>query len=168
MAVALQDHLARQYSLSLTAPLPNRRLQQPTAALPSSLTCYKCGIQPHHYKKLHQHRKTRQVLAINSDMLSLNTNSDSRETVRPCAGQQNRQPCKISSTSRSEVEYVLDKSPPALTLAQRMGLVEAPPALLSNAEWKELKSMSNHRHDSSLPCPICHEPFGLSQQVNHH
>ena len=113
------------------------------------------------------------MIAINSDILALNTNCDGRETVQPSAVHHVEQTVAAShggikgglSTSSKEVEHVLDKVPPPLSLAQRMGLVEAPPTLLSNAEWAKVKSMSVHRHDSASPCPICHEPFGLAKQV---
>lgn len=111
------------------------------------------------------------MVAINSDILALNSNCDGREAVRPCAVQHVEQIATPSigrgglSASSKEVEQVLDKAPPPLSLAQRMGLVEAPPTLLSNAEWAKVKSMSVDRHDSASPCPICHEPFGLAKQV---
>ena len=100
-------------------------------------------------------------LSINTDVLALNSNGDSREMVRPCPVKLDR----TSLTSKQEIERVLDKSPPPLTLAQRMGLVQAPPTLLSGEEWAKLKGMSKHRNDSASPCPICQEPFRLSQQV---
>ncbi|XP_073236816.1 RING finger protein 32-like [Porites lutea] len=62
-------------------------------------------------------------------------------------------------------EYVLDPKPAPLTLAQKLGLVEAPEVLLSDKEWKEVKEKSNARQDSSQPCVICKEDFGLQQQV---
>lgn len=52
--------------------------------------------------------------------------------------------------------------------AQKLGLVEAPKGLLSDTEWKELKEKSNARQDSSQPCVICKEDFGLQQQVRLH
>ena len=50
-------------------------------------------------------------------------------------------------------------------LAQKLGLVEAPGLLLTDKEWKEVKKKSNERQDSSQPCVICKEDFGLQQQV---
>jgi len=49
--------------------------------------------------------------------------------------------------------------------AQKLGLVEAPELLLSDKEWKKIKEKSNARQDSSQPCVICKEDFGLQQQV---
>ena len=60
---------------------------------------------------------------------------------------------------------MLDSSPPPLTLAQRMGLVSAPPPLLDEHRWRQVKESSNMRQDSAMPCPICQEGFGLSTQV---
>lgn len=64
-----------------------------------------------------------------------------------------------------EKEYVLDPAPPPLTLAQRMGLVEAPGQLLSESEWQHAKEKSNQRDDSKMPCVICKEDFGTQEQV---
>ncbi len=66
----------------------------------------------------------------------------------------------------AEVEYSLDKAPPPLSLAQRLGLVEAPPRLLEEHIWTNIKAASNVRQDSTQPCPICQEDFGLSAQVS--
>ena len=183
MAVALQDHLTKQYSLSFSDPLskksPSHQNGPPTSQTSNS-SCSRCGKQgPRHSKRRQQQAERQTVIAINSDVLSLNTNSDGRERVRPSAVQQvTFAPIPSAgndnsiirrggmSSSRKEVEHVLDKAPPPLSLAQRMGLVEAPPTLLSGAEWAKVKSMSVHRHDSASPCPICHEPFRLAKQVN--
>ena len=179
MAVALQDHLTKQYSLSFSDPLSKKRSHpndlSPSASQTSSSGCSRCGKQGPRCNK----RKQRQtVIAINNDVLSLNSNCDGRETVRPSEVHRVEQSRSVASSagsgvgrgrvaSRKEVEHVLDKAPPPLSLAQRMGLVEAPPTLLSSAEWAKVKSMSVHRHDSASPCPICHEPFGLTKQVRY-
>lgn len=172
MAVALQDHLAKQYSLSFSDPFLKKTSHQiGTPPRASSLqpspasSCTGCG------KGAHQNRhkpKKQTVLSFNSDVLALNANSDGRETVRPNGAQagSNSNVKKSKITPKQEIEHVLDKAPPPLSLAQRMGLVEAPPSLLSNAEWKKVKTISVHRHDSASPCPICHESFGLTKQVN--
>ena len=154
MAVALQDHLTKQYSLSLAAPLP--RKQQHHKA-PPLLGCGGCGKQGNTTARQH-HVKPRQCqVSINTDVLALNTSGDNRELVTP------DHTVKISQLQ--ETERVLEKTPPPLTLAQRLGLVEAPPRLLSGMEWAKLKTMSNQRNDSASPCPICQEHFGLSKQV---
>ncbi|KAK7093165.1 hypothetical protein V1264_008807 [Littorina saxatilis] len=64
-----------------------------------------------------------------------------------------------------EKEYVLDEKLPPLTLAQKLGLVDAPGQHLSEAEWTNAKAKSNARDDSKEPCVICKEDFGLQQQV---
>ena len=71
----------------------------------------------------------------------------------------------VSFSKQAEVEYVLDKPRPPLTLAQRMGLVDAPPPLLKEHEWEKVKVQSFIRHDSRFPCPVCQEEFGLGEQV---
>uniref|UniRef100_A0A673JF96 Ring finger protein 32 n=1 Tax=Sinocyclocheilus rhinocerous TaxID=307959 RepID=A0A673JF96_9TELE len=54
-----------------------------------------------------------------------------------------------------EREYVLDRGPPPLTLAQRMGLVVAPSRRLTAEEWAEVKTRSIQEGDSTQPCVIC-------------
>ncbi|XP_053714346.1 RING finger protein 32 isoform X1 [Synchiropus splendidus] len=62
-------------------------------------------------------------------------------------------------------EYVLDVTPPPLTLAQRVGLVPAPPERLSEDEWSQVKSRSVQERESEHPCAICKEAFHLQPQV---
>jgi hypothetical protein len=49
--------------------------------------------------------------------------------------------------------------------AQQLGLEPKPPDPLSKQEWKQVAQKSNTRQDSSRPCPICKEEFGLATQV---
>ncbi|XP_061165712.1 RING finger protein 32-like [Saccostrea echinata] len=69
------------------------------------------------------------------------------------------------SAKKEDEEYVLDAKPVTLTLAQKMGLVEAPDQPLSEKEWQNMKLKSNERDDSKLPCVICKEDFGTQEQV---
>ncbi|OWF35952.1 RING finger protein 32-like [Mizuhopecten yessoensis] len=63
-------------------------------------------------------------------------------------------------------EYVLDPlKVPKLSLAQKMGLVDAPEQPLSEQEWISVKEKSNKRDDSKQPCVICKEDFGTQEQV---
>ncbi|XP_067908048.1 RING finger protein 32 isoform X2 [Heterodontus francisci] len=64
-----------------------------------------------------------------------------------------------------EKEYVLDPKPLGLTLAQKMGLVDAPKAPLTDSEWQLVKKRSVQQGDSAQPCVICREEFGIHQQV---
>ncbi|KAJ8419139.1 hypothetical protein AAFF_G00006380 [Aldrovandia affinis] len=64
-----------------------------------------------------------------------------------------------------EEEYVIDPSPPPLTLAQRLGLADAPPVQLTGEEWNRVKSRSVNEGDSRQPCVICREEFRLKPQV---
>jgi len=50
--------------------------------------------------------------------------------------------------------------------AQRYGLVEAPPQLLTEDEWKKVKEKANLRQDFQQPCVICKEELGLHQHVS--
>lgn len=126
-AAALQDHLARQLSLSLSDPL------------------------------------SKNTLSFNS--------SRARKNCIPAVGI----PLPNSSRDRGqrvtrnggvEMERVLDPHPPPLTLAQHMGLVDRPQPLLTSKEWSQVKRVSQQRQDSSQPCPICQEEFGISEQVS--
>ncbi|XP_063142006.1 RING finger protein 32 isoform X7 [Rattus norvegicus] len=64
-----------------------------------------------------------------------------------------------------EKEYVLDPTPPPLTLAQKLGLLALPPLPLSSDEWEKVKQRSLLQGDSMQPCPICKEEFELQPQV---
>ncbi|XP_031556497.1 peptidyl-prolyl cis-trans isomerase G-like [Actinia tenebrosa] len=76
-------------------------------------------------------------------------------------------PSSVDSTKKvvKEEEYVLDPKLPPLTLAQKLGIIDAPEQLLSDNEWQEVKQQSNARMDSNQPCVICKEDFGVQQQV---
>jgi len=50
--------------------------------------------------------------------------------------------------------------------AQRYGLVDAPPQLLTEDEWKKVKEKANCRQDFQQPCVICKEELGLQQHVS--
>ncbi|GAB1289493.1 RING finger protein 32 [Apodemus speciosus] len=76
-----------------------------------------------------------------------------------------------------EKEYVLDPTPPPLTLAtgsdkdsqprvtaQKLGLLAPPPLPLSSDEWERVKQRSLLQGDSMQPCPICKEEFELQPQ----
>ena len=54
---------------------------------------------------------------------------------------------------------------PTLTLAQRMGLAEAPEPELTPSEWDAITATSRARESSREPCVICQEPFMTSKQV---
>ena len=46
-----------------------------------------------------------------------------------------------------------------LSLAQKMGLVPAPPPAPSASEWHDVEEKASIRGDLLRPCAICHEPF---------
>jgi hypothetical protein len=52
-----------------------------------------------------------------------------------------------------------------MTLAQHLGLIPRPPALLSEAEWDEVHLKARLRQHSTTECPICQEDFGQDAQV---
>ncbi|NXV27458.1 RNF32 protein, partial [Rissa tridactyla] len=70
------------------------------------------------------------------------------------------------NTEDAETEYVLDPSPPQLTLAQKLGLVEPPSLPLTAEEWGRIKQRSIQHGDSMQPCAICREEFALQPQVH--
>ncbi len=47
----------------------------------------------------------------------------------------------------------------------RLGLVHAPPPLLTLEEWAAAEHKARGRNDSALPCPICKEQFRHDDQV---
>ncbi|XP_065053376.1 RING finger protein 32-like [Rhopilema esculentum] len=63
------------------------------------------------------------------------------------------------------VEKVLEPFRNRLSLAQRLGILDAPESPLSEDEWKNIKLKSNDRQDSANPCAICQEPFAFEAQV---
>ncbi|NXX56347.1 RNF32 protein, partial [Scopus umbretta] len=65
----------------------------------------------------------------------------------------------------AEKEYVLDPSPPQLTLAQKLGLVEPPSLPPTAEEWVKIKQRSIQHGHSIQPCAICREEFALQPQV---
>jgi hypothetical protein len=53
----------------------------------------------------------------------------------------------------------VDGEQPRLTLAERMGLVEAPPAPPTEDEWSFAVDKSTHRNDCGKECSICKSSF---------
>ncbi|MEE6467277.1 hypothetical protein FKM82_007187 [Ascaphus truei] len=90
----------------------------------------------------------------------------SKKTVNAVVdtGIRRKKPHKTSGLNTEE-EYVLDPTPPALTLAQKLGIVEAPSMSLTNDEWMKVKQRSVDQGDSLQPCVICKEEFELHPQV---
>ncbi|KAG9476423.1 hypothetical protein GDO78_003137 [Eleutherodactylus coqui] len=76
-----------------------------------------------------------------------------------------RRPKGKTTISSAEEEYVLDPLGPKLTLAQRLGIVEAPSMPLTSDEWSKVKQRSVEQGDSLQPCVICKEEFKLHPQV---
>ena len=50
-------------------------------------------------------------------------------------------------------------------IAQKVGLIDAPKAGLTESDWKSVKQISQNRGDSTQPCVICKEDFELREQV---
>ncbi|XP_033856958.2 RING finger protein 32 [Acipenser ruthenus] len=96
-----------------------------------------------------------------------NCKSVDKSVINPLVdtGLKNRKLLKKRCNGSEEKEYVLDPSPPAMTLAQKMGLVEAPAMPLTADDWIKVKERSVQQGESSQPCVICKEEFGLQQQV---
>ena len=70
----------------------------------------------------------------------------------------------VSGETRKE--KVISEGPAVQpTLAQRLGLVPAPPQPLSENEWAAKKQACVRRGDPTQPCPICHDDFGRSPTI---
>lgn len=54
-----------------------------------------------------------------------------------------------------------------MTLAQTLGLIPRPPALLTESEWNEVHLKAQLRQDDREECPICQERFKADSQVSH-
>ena len=65
---------------------------------------------------------------------------------------------------RQRLERPESPPPPELTLAQRIGLVAAPPPRLTAAEWQCVHMASRGRGDTLAQCPICRGDFGTDAQ----
>lgn len=68
----------------------------------------------------------------------------------------------LNSTVDFQLALIQGATP---TLAQRHGLVKAPPAVLSEQEWESMQAKSRDRQDSHHECCICREHFGLQEQA---
>ncbi|XP_032900249.1 RING finger protein 32 isoform X1 [Amblyraja radiata] len=88
-----------------------------------------------------------------------------RNAAKPVVDTGRKRNEKKKIKQKEEKEYVLDPKPLSLTLAQKMGLVEAPNAALTASEWQLVKKRSLQQGDSAQPCAICREEFGMKQQV---
>lgn len=96
----------------------------------------------------------------------------------------------LEQSLQEEGEYVLDSTPPPLTLgifntkdmmcvskkyvpvmvcfvytAQKLGLVASPAPGLTEGEWRRVKARSIQQGESGQPCAICREEFLLQPQV---
>ncbi|KAG8443590.1 hypothetical protein GDO86_012118, partial [Hymenochirus boettgeri] len=76
-----------------------------------------------------------------------------------------RKPPETAKVQDPEEEYVLGHAPPPLTLAQKLGIVDAPAMPLTQEEWMKVKKRSVDQGDSLQPCAICKEEFGTRPQV---
>ena len=164
VAAALQDHLSRQYSIT---PLPRLHPSSSSSSPASRPTCRGCGKN--------SSKRGFLLSPPNTGQQKSTRNSNTRAS----AAQQDTTPVRratrgtaVGRTERlnPEREYVLGSVPQrALSLAERLGLVDAPAALLSETDWLAIKTRSNDRGDSLHPCPICQEAFTpllpSSQQV---
>ncbi|KAL4635289.1 RING finger protein 32 [Arapaima gigas] len=91
---------------------------------------------------------------------------------KPVAGKDGKKATSVQNlpslclqVEKEEEEYVLGPHTQPLTLAQKLGLVEAPPIRLTTEEWEHVKARSVQEGDSVQPCVICREEFHLRPQV---
>ena len=149
-AAALQDHLSRQLSLSLSNPLSSKTIRNATSS-------YSCVSKRENRDYVNHRTRVRGSVAVSTPR----EGRGERERGRRGRGEK-----ALRCGSVGGEERVLDPHPPPLSLAQRMGLVERPQGWLSSAEWREVKMASQQRQDSSRPCPVCQEEFGIKEQVS--
>ncbi|KRX06004.1 hypothetical protein PPERSA_01082 [Pseudocohnilembus persalinus] len=64
-----------------------------------------------------------------------------------------------------EEEEKMKKYYSGLSLAQKLGLVEAPEKPLSQQDWQKIEEMAKKRNDSDGQCAICLEDFDDQEQV---
>ncbi|XP_077124714.1 RING finger protein 32 isoform X1 [Ranitomeya variabilis] len=89
-----------------------------------------------------------------------------RKIVKPVVDTgMRRKHTEKAAVDPTEEEYVLDPCGPKLTLAQKLGIVEAPAMPLTSDEWLKVKRRSVEQGDSVQPCVICKEEFKLHPQV---
>lgn len=74
-------------------------------------------------------------------------------------------PAADPSDEDEDDDGVSSAPPPTLTLAQRMGLAEAPEPELTTSEWDVIAAVSRQRDASREPCVICQEPFRDEKQT---
>lgn len=65
----------------------------------------------------------------------------------------------LPNNKPAPVRQPVDGEQPRLTLAERMGLVEAPPAPPTEDEWSFAVDKSTHRNDCGKECSICKSSF---------
>lgn len=71
-----------------------------------------------------------------------------------------------ATPGRASASAVEKYAVPPLSLAQRLGLVEAPPPALSADEWASVRARAAERQASVAPCTICQMPFAhLGEQL---
>lgn len=76
------------------------------------------------------------------------------------------QPIPTSTIFESNsVQPNLDKYHKTLDLAEKIGLVEAPPPPLTNEQFETVKIQAQDRGFYNQACPICMEPFGPDNLV---
>ncbi|GAB5367600.1 hypothetical protein AAMO2058_001244700 [Amorphochlora amoebiformis] len=70
-----------------------------------------------------------------------------------------------SAMNATKQKRITDRKRTRLNLAQRVGLLERPPDLLKEEDWKAVRARAMARKAHHQPCPICCDAFGLGKQV---
>ncbi|KAJ1490621.1 hypothetical protein T484DRAFT_1776784 [Baffinella frigidus] len=81
-----------------------------------------------------------------------------------------RRPIRKTSRPAPELPKPLEAAgweavPVKMTLAQKLGLVAAPPARLTQDQWQETAARARGRDDSRDECAICRDAFKAEDQV---
>ncbi|ETV84570.1 hypothetical protein, variant [Aphanomyces astaci] len=139
-AAALQDHLVRSLNLSMPARV---KLGKTKAALPPSQPSSRST--PPQVQTPDLTTGYRNVWVCDSCTLENAEESGSRCSACGSFKPNNR---------RSK-----------LSLAQKKGLVQAPPPKLSQNQWEDCEAKAEERGDTMHPCSICRESFGVQPKV---
>lgn len=81
---------------------------------------------------------------------SIKKNSTKTTSILPYESEEIKK-LKAVATEEEKMQKYKQK----LTLAQRLGIISAPPPPLSAKQWEEIESMSKKRKDSENVCSIC-------------
>ncbi|KAF0682544.1 Aste57867_25342 [Aphanomyces stellatus] len=152
-AAALQDHLVRSLNLNMPAPL---RVKKKPSMGKTNVGGGGRGAQKGATAAIEK--------ATMPSPPPNNVSTDEYRKVWVCDS------CTLENDDRDDRCLVCDAFKPnnrrvKLTLAQKKGLVQAPPPKLSQNQWEDCEARAAERGDAGGPCSICRESFGMQPKV---